>query len=323
MKKILITGDLFIFLEHENMLRDAGFEFERLKLSGNPNSEEELCKAIKGKHGYILGGIEQVSAKVIDAANQLEAIVFTGAGYKRFIPAWKYATQKGIAISNVPDGPTQAVAEWALSSALVMNRGFFALGGENEQTFITTSGLENTTIGIIGLGRIGSRIAEMVQVFNPRQILYHSRHRYIDKEKLANLIYEEDISKLLQKSDIIFLCVSDDAGKNFFTDKDFANMKEGPLLVSFAHPGIINTNALFHALQAGKIRAISDYQMDPRFQSFPRSIWFSFKESNAFNTTSSLQYTSTKAIHSIINLITKGRDDNLVNPQYLQNKSKS
>jgi phosphoglycerate dehydrogenase-like enzyme len=323
MKKILITDELFIFSEHEKILIDAGFALERVKPSGNKITEEELCEAIKGKSGYILGGIEQVNAKVIDAADQLEAIVFTGIGYKGFIPAWTYATQKGIAIANVPDGPTQAVAEWAITAALIMSRDFFTLGGENEQTFITTTGIENATIGIIGLGRIGWRIAEMVQVFHPRQTLYYSRHRHVDKERLVPILYEEDRSVLLQKSDIVFLCVSDDAGVNFFNNIDFANMKEGALLVSFAHPNIINEDALFTALKSKKIRAISDYPMDQRYQIFPRSTWSSFHVSNAFNTTSALKYTSEKATLSLINLLTNGVDDNLVNPLYLHNKNRS
>lgn len=83
--KILITDNLFIFSEHEEQLKNTGYEIERLN---KPQAtEEELTEAIKGKVGYILGGIEKVTDKVIDAAEQLKVIVFTGSDWRQFIPA--------------------------------------------------------------------------------------------------------------------------------------------------------------------------------------------------------------------------------------------
>jgi phosphoglycerate dehydrogenase-like enzyme len=102
-----------------------------------------MAKAIRGKVGYLLGGIEHVTEKVIDAADELKAIGFTGIDYKGLIPAWRYATQKGIAITNTPSGPTNEVAEWAITAALVMNRYFLELGRVNKvKKFMVTPGLE-------------------------------------------------------------------------------------------------------------------------------------------------------------------------------------
>src|SRR5271157_5220510 len=98
--KILITDSLFIFPEHEKILRDAGYEIERVN-KPQP-TEEELIKTIKGKVGYVLGGVEHVTEKIIDAGDKLKAIVFPGIGYKDFIPAWEYATKKGIILPNAP-----------------------------------------------------------------------------------------------------------------------------------------------------------------------------------------------------------------------------
>ncbi len=308
--KILVTDSLFIFDEHVKKLEAAGYEVERLD---KPEAtEEELCKAVKSKVGYVLGGIEKVTDKVIDAADELKAIVFTGIGYKSFIPAWEFATKKNIAIGNVPDGPTQPVAEWSVAAALVMNRGLFELAAPDGKTFLTTSGLEGQTIGIIALGRIGGRIAEMVQPFRPATTLYYSTHRHEDKEKSLGLKFTE-LDTLLQKSDVVFLCVPDEVGHNFFTADHFANMKDGALLVSFMHSNIIDVGALYGALKGGKIRAISDYPMDERFNKFPQSTFYSFKASNAFNTQQSLKFTSDKATQALINLLSTGKDENRVN----------
>ena len=110
MKQILITDSLFIFPEHEKRLRDAGFEITRLD---KPKAtEEELIEAVKGKHGYILGGVEHITDKVIVSADVLEAICFTGSDWRHFIPGHESATKKGIAIANCPGVNAAAVAEY-------------------------------------------------------------------------------------------------------------------------------------------------------------------------------------------------------------------
>ncbi len=310
MKSILVTDSLFIFPEHEQQLREAGYEVVRLD---KPQATEaELCEAVKGKAGYILGGIEQVTDTVVDAADQLEAIVFTGTGFKSMIPGWKHATEKGIAIGNVPDGPTQSVAEWSIGAALVMNRGFFDLARTEDTQFLTTPGLEGQTVGIIALGHIGGRIAEMIQPFQPKETLYYSTHRHEDKERALGLVYNQ-MDEVLQKADVVFLCAPDDVDKPFFSHRQFTQMKPGALLVSFMHPGIIDPDALYVALKESKIRAISDYPMDDRFKEFPLSTWYSFNVSNAFNTPAMLKLTSDKATNCLLNLLATGKAKNRVN----------
>ncbi len=146
-KSILITDSLFIFPEHEQKLKDAGFSIERLD---KPEaSEEEIIKAIKGKSGYILGGIEKITDKIIDNADELKAIVFTGVVYKDFIPNYEYVIKKGITIANTPNGPTHAVAEWAITMALAMNRNIFDLGRTGEKKFMTSKGLEGGGLSVL------------------------------------------------------------------------------------------------------------------------------------------------------------------------------
>jgi phosphoglycerate dehydrogenase-like enzyme len=120
MNKILVTDSLFIKDEHAKKLEEAGFEVERLD---KPNaSEEELCQAVKGKVGYILGGTEKVTEKVIESADQLKVIVFTGTGWTGFIPAHEAASKKGIAIGAAPHLNAHAVAEFGMAMTLLMCR---------------------------------------------------------------------------------------------------------------------------------------------------------------------------------------------------------
>jgi D-3-phosphoglycerate dehydrogenase len=305
--KILITDSLFIFPEHEEKLRDAGFEVERLD---KPEaSEEELVEAIKGKDGYILGGIETLTDKIIDAGQNLKAIVFTGIGYKDFIPNHEYVTSKGIAIANTPEAPTHAVAEWAVTMALAMNRNIFDLGRAGEKKFMTSKGLENQHVGIVGLGRIGKEISGMLKPFRPASVSYWSKHKKDD----AGIVYKE-LNVLLQESDVVFLCVSKDAGKNFFGKEQLAQMKNDSLLVSSTLHGPLDEDALLEALKSGKIRAVSDYKLgSEEFDNLPLGSWYCFNASNGFNTETELKLTSDMATDSMINLLKTGSDKNKVN----------
>lgn len=305
--KLLITDSLFILPEHEEKLREAGFQIERLD---KPQAtEEELIDVIKDKDGYILGGIETLTDKVIDSADNLKAIVFTGIGYKDFIPNHEYIASKGIAIANTPDAPTHAVAEWAVTMALAMNRNIFDLGRVGEKKFITSKGIENQHVGIVGLGRIGREIAKMLQSFRPASISYFSKHKHDDSQ-----IEYKELDNLLHDSDIVFLCVSKDAGENFFGKEQLAQMKDGALLVTFMAENIIDEEALLAKLKTGRIRGASDHPIhNEESNKLPMGIWYCFNASNAFNTETEIKLCSDMATESMVNLLKTGEDKNRVN----------
>lgn len=300
---ILITDSLFISKENENSIREGGYEIERLDVP--KATEEQLVEAIKDKVGYIIGGVEHVTERVIDAGNELKCISLTGIGYKDFIPAHEYATEKGVAITNTPDGPTQGAAEWAVTAALAMERHLLELGGVGEKTFMTSQGIEGATIGIVGYGRIGHRIEAMITPFAPAQILHTTR---------SSDSTDAPLQDLLQQSDIVFVCVSKDAGADFISTPELAQMKSGALLVSFMATGIINEAALLKELQSSRIRAISDYPMkDIGFKSLPLAQWYCNNETNAWNTTANLKRMSDTATQSLLNVLGTGKDRYRVN----------
>lgn len=303
MKSILITDSLFIFSEHEKKLKDAGYEI--IRLDKPDATDDELCEAVKGKVGYILGGVEKVTERVIDAADELKAIAVTGIGYPVFVPAWEYALKRGIAITNTPSGPTQEVAEWAMTAALIMNREFLELGRVGDKTFKVTKGIENQKIGIIGLGRIGARIAEMLKPFKPQAIQYYSRNQHTDQEKVLGLDYL-DLNELLADSDIVFLCVADEA-KNLITASELQMMKKDALLVNITHPGIIDEQALLDALKQERIRAISDYPMLKEFDNLPLGRWYCMNNTNTI-TEAGTKLMSDMATQSMLNLLSTGED---------------
>ncbi|MFM2330965.1 MAG: hypothetical protein RLZZ26_472 [Candidatus Parcubacteria bacterium] len=308
-EKILITDSLFIFPEHEKQLTDAGYEIERLD---KPEAtEEELIEAIKGKVGYILGGVEKVTDKVIEAADALKAIVFTGSDWKAFVTGHENATRKGVSIANTPGANSYAVGEYAMTLMFAMLRNIFELGRTGTKKFETTHSLNELTVGIIGMGKVGSRVAVSLKALGAKRVVYFSRTRKPDIEKQGvEYLVKEDV---LSQSDVLFLLIPKSAGESFFGANDLSLMKDGALLVNVASRSLVDREALLKELQNGRLRAAQDGQADERFNALSLSVWFNSNESAAYNTRDANKTASDMATSSIINLLSTGQDEHKVN----------
>jgi len=307
---ILITDSLFIASKHEKMIRKAGFEIERID---NPKlTEAELCKAIKDKVGYILGGVESVTEKVIDSADKLKAISFTGSGYTEFITGHKNATKKGILISNAPGGNADAVAEYTLALMLMMNRELLNLGRVGEKSFKTTKALKGKTIGIIGLGKIGLLVCKYLRALGVKDILYYSKHRKYHFESGLGI---EFVSKgdLMNRSDIISLHFSKEAGEEFVNKNDLQLMKKDTILINAAFPEAVDNNEMFDLLKSEKIFVAFDKAPNNKIPELPPYRFFYSNSQTGFNTEEAIMTVSDMATRSIINLLTIGDDAFCVN----------
>ncbi len=299
MKTILITDTLFILPEHEEMLKSAGYQIERL---AKPDAtEDELIEAIKGKHGYILGGIEKVTDKVIDAADVLEAISFTGSDWKYFIPGYEKAMQRGIKISNAPGANSFAVAEYTLALILSMTREMFDLGCTGLTKFKTTNSLEGSRVGIVGLGHIGEKVARLLKSFNVGKIYYFSRTRKPELEAELGLIYSP-LEEMLSLIDIVTLHTPKHSG-TYFKKEHLHLLKDNSLIVNASFPTAIEIDALYEELQTKRLRAAYDGISDERFNNLPLSVWFSSNEGTAYNTYLANKKGSEMATQSILHLL--------------------
>lgn len=301
---ILITDSLFIFDEHVKKLKAAGYEVERLD---KPKaSEDELIQAIKGKVGYILGGIEKVTPKVLEAADKLRAIAFTGADWQALIPGWEIARKESIKISNTPGSNATAVAEYAMAIALAMQRNVFELGRGGQKTFETTASIQGAVVGIVGMGNIGQKLITLTKAFDPRQIVYWSKHK---KEVEAGFL---DLSKLVEASDIIFVAVAGSAD-NLLSEAMINLAKNNALIVSISPLNVTDMEALLKRLKAGTLRAATDWPApSPAFDQLPKNVWYNSNDHTAYNTFPANQLASDWATDSIINLLQTGEDSRQV-----------
>lgn len=307
MKKILVTDSLFIFDEHIQKLAEHGYEVERLDKT--VADESELKEAIKGKVGYVIGGIEKVTKPILDAADELRAIVFAGTGWQAFIPEWGYATEKGVAIGNAPSANAPEVAEWGIAAMLAMQRNLFSLGPQGTEKFTTVKSLSQLEIGIVGLGTIGLNFAERVEGLKAGKVSYWSRTKKTDKYD-----YYADLDELLRTADVIFLSVGDDAGQDFITKERISLVKDGGLIVSIVHKGIFDEDALYERLSSGKIRAAFDIVSNvEKFRTLPANIWYGSNGTAAYNVESAHKRVSDMATETMINLLETGQDKHKVN----------
>lgn len=297
MKKVLVTDTLFIFDEHVKQLEAAGYEVVRVE---KPDmNEEELVEAVKGKVGYILGGIEYVTKPVIESASDLKAIVFTGTGFKGHIPAWEFAQDKGVKIGTTPYANVYEVAEWALAATLAMQRDLFSLGPQGDQKFHTITSLLDLSVGVIGFGHIGKQYADMISSVGAKEVIYWNRsnidsdYQYLDKDEVFS------------KADIIFVALGDEA-KNAVTSNELGKMKEGSLLVSISHHGVINEKDLSAAVESGRIRAALDIVHERKlFEGLSSRDWYASNSSAAYNSIGYLKRSSDMATKTLLELLSQ------------------
>ncbi|MDQ0733493.1 NAD(P)-dependent oxidoreductase [Arthrobacter sp. B1I2] len=310
MPRILITDSLFLPIggPDEERLKAEGYEIDRLDV---PRADEEtLIQHISGADGYILGGIESVTDKVIHAADTLKAIAFTGSGYAEFIPGWRLATSKGIAISAARGENADAVAEWSLVSALMLVRNIPALTAPGGPDFSITRDFNSLTLGIVGYGAIGQALARKAKALGI--------HVIATEGKPSDEVTSVSLNELVEQSDIISVHVSRHRGKTALDATAIKSIKPGSVLVNAAFEEAIDNDALLQRVADGELRAAVDYPLQA--DDLPLGALLASNAQTAFNTAETNARVGARATTSLLNLLNSGDDADLVNPEYRNNR---
>ena len=310
MPSVLITDSLFLPVggQDEQRIRNAGYDVDRLDV---PKADEEtLIERIRGKDGYILGGIERVTERIIDAAGSLKAIAFTGSGYAEFIPGWELATKKGIAISAARGENANAVAEWSLVSALALVRNIPALTVPAGPDFSITHDFSALTWGIVGYGAVGHALANKAKSLGIKVVATG-----VGEDSVAEL---GDLNEVLDRADIVSVHVSKRRGTGILNADVIGRMKSGSVLVNAAFEEAIDNSALKVRLAAGELRAAVDYPLPA--EGLPLGSLLASNSQTAYNTAETNARVGARATNSLLNLLTTGEDADLVNPTYQESR---
>ncbi|MFI5241197.1 MAG: 2-hydroxyacid dehydrogenase [Microgenomates group bacterium] len=174
----------------------------------------------------------------------------------------KYAKQKGITVSNIPGYSTESVAELVFAVILEHIREISRAKRESKEGNRSEVGfsaieIKGKTFGILGLGRIGQRVAKLAESFGAK-VLYWSRNR---KKKLENKnIQFEDIDKLISKCDFLSIHFALNLEtENILDAKRIAKIKKWAVVVNTAPMELVDINALEKRLKKGDITFIFDH----------------------------------------------------------------
>ncbi|MEK6886364.1 MAG: NAD(P)-dependent oxidoreductase [Nanoarchaeota archaeon] len=195
----------------------------------------------------------KITKNVINKLPNLKMIAAMSTGYDNIDV--EYCHKKGIIVANVPTYGENTVAEHTFALILALSRKLFpSIKRTHElQMFETDDGLrgfdlKNKTIGIVGLGNIGKHVARIAKGFEMK-VLACTRH----PKKTPGIKFVA-LDNLLHNSDIISLHVPYYKETHHLIDKNaVSKMKKGVILINTARGGIVNTDALVHGLESGKI----------------------------------------------------------------------
>lgn len=225
-----------------------------------PVPREVLEKEITDVDGIFCLLTESIDKALLDKANALKVISNMAVGYNNIdIEA---AKEKGIRVTNTPGVLTETTAD--LTFALLMSTArrlvesteYLKSGKWETWSPMQLAGQDiyGATLGIIGMGRIGEALAKRARGFD-MNILYYNRSRKLSVEKELGLQYAE-MNQLLQEAD--FVCIMTPytpETKNLIGERELSLMKNTSILINTARGGIVNENALYHALKNGSIWA--------------------------------------------------------------------
>jgi D-3-phosphoglycerate dehydrogenase len=191
----------------------------------------------------------------------LRAVCRTGIGYDNINVA--DATKFGIAVCNVPDGPTISTAEHAVCLMLAVAKNLHRSSrvlrdGVRGDYFTMFTGVEldGLTLGLVGLGRIGSRVARAARGLGMR-VLAYDPYLNLELAREVGAAAAESLDELLARADVVSLHVPLTPETRHLVNADrLARMKKGAILINTARGGLVDEAALLAALESGHLHGV-------------------------------------------------------------------
>lgn len=230
-----------------------GPDFEIRHVDGT--DREALLAAIRDADALLVRSATQVDKEVFDAAERLKVVARAGVGLDNVdVPA---ATSAGVMVVNAPVSNIVSAAELTIAHLLSLARFIpeahaSLKAGEWKRSKFTGTELFDKTIGIVGLGRIGTLVAQRLAAFDVNLIAYDP---YVTSQRAAQLgVQMRSLEELMAESDFVTVHIPrtpDTVG--LIGDDEFAVAKPELRIVNCSRGGIIDEDALERALASGKI----------------------------------------------------------------------
>ncbi len=200
----------------------------------------------------------KVTKEMMDASKKLCIIIRAGAGYDTIDT--KAASSRGISVANCPGKNSIAVAELAWGLILACDRRIpdqvidLRANRWNKKEFSNSSGLYGRTIGVVGLGGIGSEVVKRAKSFGMHVVAW-SRSLTTVQAKEMDIEMCSDLHELASKSDVVSVHVASTPDTKHLIDKDFlSNMKETAIFVNTSRGAVVDESALVNAVDSKHLR---------------------------------------------------------------------
>ncbi|MBS3787742.1 phosphoglycerate dehydrogenase [Candidatus Bipolaricaulota bacterium] len=217
-------------------------------------SEKEMVDYVSNRNiKGIIVGLDPISKEIIETDNSLEIISKYGTGLDNI--DIKAAKNNGVTVTYTPGANTQSVADLTFGLILGVSRWIPTHDRRlRKGTLDRNQGREiwNKTLGIVGLGQIGSAVAKRAQGFNMVP-LYYDLDRRETLETALGVEYR-DFKDLIAESDFLTLhCPLNKSTRNLVGKSELTAMKDNSILINTARSGLIDEKALLEALKSDEI----------------------------------------------------------------------
>ncbi|KAL6466908.1 hypothetical protein MHYP_G00247120, partial [Metynnis hypsauchen] len=242
------------------ILRESGQVQFELWDSDDPVPRQELLKKVKGCDGLLCVLTEKINAEVLDAAGpNLKVLSTMSVGFDHL--SLDELKKRGIRVGYTPEVLTDAVAELTIALLLATSRRLIEAtheaktGGWGTWRTLWLCGYElaDSTVGILGLGRIGVAIAERLKPFKVKKFIYTD---VAPRPELADAIQAEYVSmdELARQSDFLAVCCALTPETQGICNKNlFSKMKNTSIFINTSRGGVVNQEDLYKALSTGQI----------------------------------------------------------------------
>ncbi|XP_034043395.1 glyoxylate reductase/hydroxypyruvate reductase b [Thalassophryne amazonica] len=243
------------------ILRESGqVQFELWNSDDVPVPRKELLQQVKGVDALLCVLTEKIDAELLDAAGpNLKVLSTMSVGFDHL--SLEELKKRGIRVGYTPDVLTDSVAELTVALLLTTSRRLIEAsheaktGGWGTWRTLWLCGYElvNSTVGILGLGRIGVAIAERLASFKVKKFIYTD---VSPRPELASIINAEYVSldELAKQSDFLAVCCALTPETKEICNKDlFSKMKNTSIFINTSRGGVVNQEDLYEALSTGQI----------------------------------------------------------------------
>lgn len=247
----------------DNMLELLRERFE--VIPWRPDTPEDDFARAKAIVTY---GHPPVDGALMDRCRAIQVISNHGVGVDHIDVA--AAQERNIPVGNTPGCLDRSTADMTMALLLATARNIvvgdrFARGPEfthYDPRILIGQEVSGSTLGIIGMGRIGTEVAKRARAFD-MTVLYHNRRRNEDAEADLGVRYAE-FDELLSESDFVSLnCPLTSETQKMISGPQFERMKPSAILINMARGGVVDTSALYQALKTGQIAAAGLDVTDP------------------------------------------------------------